>query len=146
RSGLPNYLYFISNKDWDSLPPGKKYFTNEDVLNILYTKRPNRSFPPDTRFSYSNTNFALLALIVEKVTGKSYPEYMKQKFFIPLHMDHTYVFTLNDTLTATPSFTYNGIYWGFDFLDAVYGDKNVYTTPRDLLKWDQALYTDQIIR
>jgi CubicO group peptidase (beta-lactamase class C family) len=48
-------------------------------------------------------------------------------------------------LTATPSFTNRGIYWEYDFLDATYGDKNVYTTPQDLLKWDQALYTDQVI-
>ncbi len=60
-------------------------------------------------------------------------------------MTNTYVFTLKDTLTATPSFTYNNTYWNFDFLDATYGDKNIYSTPQDLLKWDQALYTNQLI-
>ena len=61
-------------------------------------------------------------------------------------MTNTYVFTLKDTLTATPSFTNNSTYWNYDFLDATYGDKNIYTTPQDLLKWDQALYTDQVMR
>jgi len=60
-------------------------------------------------------------------------------------MEHTYVFTLKDTLTATPSFTNKQVFWEYDFLDATYGDKNIYTTPQDLLKWDQALYTDQVI-
>jgi len=70
---------------------------------------------------------------------------MQQKFFGPLQMKNTYVFTLKDTLTATPSFNYNGNYWNFDFLDGTYGDKNIYSTPQDLLKWDQALYTDQVL-
>jgi CubicO group peptidase (beta-lactamase class C family) len=148
RSGLPNYLYFMPDGDWDNLPAGKagkNYVVNQDVLNFLIAKKPGKNFSPDSRFSYSNTNFVLLALLVEKISGKSFPEYMQEKFFAPLKMEHTYVFTLKDTLTATPSFTNNGIYWGFDFLDGTYGDKNIYTTPRDLLKWDQALYTDQVI-
>ncbi len=84
-------------------------------------------------------------MIIEKVSGKTFPDYMQQKYFGPLQMKHTYVFTLKDTLTAVPSFTNNGTYWEFDCLDGTYGDKNIYTTPRDLLKWDQALYTDQIL-
>jgi CubicO group peptidase (beta-lactamase class C family) len=55
------------------------------------------------------------------------------------------VFTLKDTLTATPSFNADGYIWTNDFLDGTYGDKNIYTTAGDLLKWDQALYTDQVI-
>jgi CubicO group peptidase (beta-lactamase class C family) len=141
RSGLPNYLYYVSNSKWDK----KKYATNEDVLQLLYTDQPNKTNTAGTRFNYSNTNFVLLAMIIEKVTGKSYPEYMQSKFFGPLGMKHTYVFTIKDTLSATPSFNYNGNYWDFDFLDATYGDKNIYSTPRDLLKWDQALYTGQLI-
>lgn len=142
RSGLPNYLYFMSNSDWDK----KKYATNTDVVNFLIAQKPAKSYSPDSRFNYCNTNYVLLASIIEKISGMSFPEYMQQKFFVPLQMQHTYVFSLKDTLTATPSFSNNGTYWDFDFLDGTYGDKNIYTTPRDLLKWDQALYTDQLIR
>lgn len=141
RSGLPNYVYFISNSKWDK----KKYASNEDMLNIMYTEKPDKSFSPDKRFSYSNTNYVLLAMIIERVSGKTFPEYMRQKFFEPLQMKNSYVFTLKDTLTATPSFTNNNVYWDYDFLDATYGDKNIYSTPQDLLKWDQALYTDQVL-
>jgi CubicO group peptidase (beta-lactamase class C family) len=141
RSGLPNYVYFIPNSKWDK----KKYATNADVLNFLYTEKPNRSFRPDTRFTYSNTNYVLLALIIEKISGKQFPEFMRWKFFEPLGMKHTYVFTLKDTLTATPSFAPNGTYWQNDCLDGTYGDKNIYSTPGDLLKWDQAYYTDQVL-
>jgi len=148
RSGLPNYLYFITKKMWENISlqqQGKKYVTNEDVLNILKIVKPAISFPAGTRFSYSNTNFVLLALIIEKISGISYPEYMQQHIFGPLRMNHTYVFTLKDTLTATPSFYNRGIIWEPDFFDATYGDKNIYSTPRDLLKWDQALYDPKFI-
>lgn len=141
RSGLPNYVHFMDKTSWDK----KQYATNADVLSILIKDKPNINFQPGKRFSYCNTNYILLAMIIEKITGKPYPEYMQQKFFVPLQMKNTYVFTLKDTLTATPSFNYNGNYWNFDFLDGTYGDKNIYSTPQDLLKWDQALYTDQVL-
>lgn len=149
RSGLPNYLYFMSNNKWGILPDGKwnkQYATNRDVLQMMYEKRPDPTGTPGSRFNYSNTNFVLLASIVEKISGQTFPDYMQEHFFKPLQMKDTYVFTLKDTLTATPTFTYRNVYWDYDFLDATYGDKNIYTTPRDLLKWDQALYTDQVIQ
>ncbi|MDP4265710.1 MAG: serine hydrolase domain-containing protein [Bacteroidota bacterium] len=141
RSGLPNYLYFVPSGKWDK----KKYVTNADVLNILYTEKPNRVFRPGTRFTYSNTNFVLLALIIEKISGKSFPEFMQSKFFEPLGMKHSYVFTMKDSATATQSYAANGTHWNYDCLEGTYGDKNIYTTPQDLLKWDQAFYTYQLI-
>lgn len=148
RSGLPNYLYFMSENKWGIGPDNKwnrQLATNEDMLKMMIERKPDRMFSPGSRFSYCNTNFVLLAMIVEKVTGKPFPDYMRDKYFTPLQMTHTYVFTRKDTLTGTPSFTERGTYWTYDFLDGTYGDKNIYTTPRDLLKWDQALYTDQVL-
>jgi len=142
RSGMPNYLYFMSEGNWDK----SKQVTNADVLNALYTEKPPRSFAPGKRFSYSNTNFVLLALIMEKVTGIPYPQYMRMKYFSPLRMEHTFVFTLANMGQTIPSFNYNGTVWDNDFLEGTYGDKNIYSTPEDLLKWDQALYTDQLLK
>ncbi len=149
RSGIPNYLYFMSNNKWGILPNKKwnrQYATNQDVLKMIYDKRPDPTGTPGGRFSYCNTNYLLLALIVEKISSTTFPVYMQQHLFGPLQMTNTFVFTLKDTLTATPTFTNKNVYWEYDFLDATYGDKNIYTTPQDLLKWDQALYTDQIIQ
>jgi CubicO group peptidase (beta-lactamase class C family) len=70
---------------------------------------------------------------------------MQQKFFGPLGMKHTYIFTMKDSLTATQSYSPNGTLWHYDCLEGTYGDKNLYTTPEDLLKWDQAFYTEQLI-
>jgi len=60
-------------------------------------------------------------------------------------MTNTYVATAADSLRITPSFDARGRYWRPDFLDQTYGDKNIYSTPRDLLKWDLAVSSGQII-
>lgn len=141
RSGLPNYIHYLENLHWDK----SKIVTNQDVLNSLFTLKPNKEAFPDRRFSYSNTNYALLALIIEKITGVDYPSYMKKTIFDPVGMKDTYVATHADSAHLTPSFDARGRIWRPDFLDQTYGDKNIYSTPRDLLKWDIAMSSGQII-
>jgi len=136
RSGLPNYVHYLDKYKWDK----KQFITNEGVLQSLYTYKPPIQFNVGRRFSYCNTNFALLALIIEKVSGMPYAQYLDKTFFKPLQMNDTYVFTIADTGRAMPSYEYNGRKFPLEFLDLVYGDKNIYSTGRDLLKWDQALY------
>ncbi|RZK44800.1 MAG: hypothetical protein EOO94_04895 [Pedobacter sp.] len=60
-------------------------------------------------------------------------------------MKDSYAFTLADSARALPSYFNNGRQYAFDFLDLVYGDKNVYSTVRDMLKFDQALYTGSLV-
>ena len=140
RSGLPNYAYYLEKHKWDK----KVSISNQDVLQSLYTFKPGLEFTSGKRFAYCNTNYALLALIIEKVTGLPYHQYLKTTFFDPLEMKDTYVYTRADSARAMPSYEYNGRKWGFDYLDLVYGDKNIYSTVRDLLKWDQALYSTKL--
>ncbi len=140
RSGLPNYIYFM-----DAEKKNFRYVTNNDVLNYLVTKKPNMTYKAGTRFNYCNTNFVLIALLIEKISGKTFPAYMKENLFDPLQMKSTFVFSLADTLSATPSFKPGGGYWPNDMMEGTYGDKNIYSTPQDLLKWDQALYTEQYL-
>ncbi len=141
RSGLPNYVHFMESIRWDQ----RVFVKNEDVLYTIRDHRRKLDIGrPDRRFNYSNTNYALLALIVERVTGKPFPVYMKEAFFLPLGMKDTYVYTSNNQQNAIPSFNAYGHREPMMFLDRVYGDKNIYSTPRDLLKWDQALYHGNI--
>ena len=140
RSGLPNYLYFMEQLGWDK----KQFSDNNDVLNYLIQFQPPLTHQPGTRFSYCNTNYALLGLIIEKASGKSYADYLQHNFFTPLKMNDTYVFNLNDIEKAMPSYDWRGKREPITFLDKGFGDKNIYSTPRDLLKWDQALYNNQI--
>ncbi|WP_298223595.1 serine hydrolase domain-containing protein [Flavobacterium sp.] len=136
RSGLRNYAYFTEDKGvWDR----HKTLTNQDVANLLAEKNIGLEFPTDTRFAYCNTNYAILALIIEKITGVSYPQAMEEMIFKPLGMTNTYVFEFDrDLQTAMPSYKASNMRLAYDYLDAVYGDKNIYSTPRDLLKFDMA--------
>ena len=136
RSGLRNYSYFTDKKGiWDK----HKTITNQDILNLMATKNIDLEYKTNTRFCYCNTNYAMLALIIEKITGLTYKEAMKQIIFDPLDMKNTYVFDYEkDKNTAVPSYKGNKVEIGLDFLDAIYGDKNIYSTPRDLLKFDRA--------
>lgn len=142
RSGIPNYPYFM-DKLWDKT----KYCSNEDVLHILITKKDSieNIAIPNTKFSYSNTNYALLALLIEKISGMKYADYMQQNIFTPLQMNNSFVFSLKDTLTQNPSYDWKGRLIKCNFLDSVYGDKNIYTTARDLLIWDRALAAGKIV-
>ncbi|HEY8690810.1 MAG TPA: serine hydrolase domain-containing protein [Chitinophagaceae bacterium] len=140
RSGLPNYLYFMQQLGWDV----KQFSDNNDVLNYLIQFQPPLTSHPGTRFTYCNTNYALLGLIIEKASGKSYADFLQHTFFTPLKMNDTYVFTMTDEQKAMPSYDWRGRKEGLTFLDKGFGDKNIYSTARDLLKWDQALYTNQI--
>jgi CubicO group peptidase (beta-lactamase class C family) len=141
RSGLPNYMHYLERMGWNK----NQFATNQDVLNSLYTMHPRPEFKAGTRFNYSNTNFVLLAMIVEKITAMPYPAYLKKNFFDSLQMNDTYVFSLADSATAIKSYSWNGRIWDYDFLENTYGDKNIYTTPRDLLKWSLALSRGKII-
>ncbi|MGA9637679.1 serine hydrolase domain-containing protein [Flavobacterium sp.] len=134
RSGIRKYSYFTDKKIvWDR----HKILKNQDIITLLITKKINLEYKTDSRFSYCNTNYAILALIIEKVTGVSYKEAMKNIVFTPLGMTNTYVFDYDkDRQTASPSYRGNFSLYYWDYLDAIYGDKNIYSTPRDLLKFD----------
>ncbi len=104
RSGLPNYVHQLTTWGW----PEHKMATNHDLLNLLNTVKPPVYFPAGTRFAYCNTNYAMLALIIEKVSGKPYPVYLDKYMFKPLGMNDTYVFEPKDTFRATPSYDWRG--------------------------------------
>lgn len=147
RSGLPKYEYVIEKIK--PAPPelSKKYLTNQDILNMLIRYQPELARATNTGFMYCNTNYALLALLIEKVTEKSFPEAMNQMVFRPLKMKHSYVFQEKDTLTAAKSFYQRGPrVYPYDRLDLIYGDKNVYTTARDLMNFSKALYSKNFLR
>lgn len=144
RSGLPNYIYLCSSVCRNQC----EYIDNMDVVKYLIKHKPPRYFRPNLRFNYSNTNYALLAAIVEKITDTTFSAFMKKNVFAPLHMNHTFVYDKNDTTIENKVQGYNANYGrsGFDFLDGVTGDKGVYSTVGDLLKWDQALYSNTLLK
>ncbi len=143
RSGLPNYTHVMEQMGWDR----NTIMYNQDILQFLIGRKNELSVgSPDRSFSYCNTNYALLALIIENVSGLPYPQFMHDHFFAPLDMADTYVFTMADSARALPSYNWKNQQEAFTYLDAVYGDKNIYSTPRDLLKWESALSYGQLFK
>lgn len=141
RSGLPNYAYFTDN---DSIWDKSKTLKNSDVLDLLCSKEIPLDFTPNTKFSYCNTNYALLAILIEEVSKMSFPVAMQKLLFEPLQMNNTFVFELEkqkDSISQSYKSTWEKI--PYDHLDAVYGDKNIYSTPQDLLKFDIATYSEK---
>ncbi|RZJ25174.1 MAG: class A beta-lactamase-related serine hydrolase, partial [Flavobacterium sp.] len=138
RSGLRNYAYFCDDPAiWDK----HNTVTNQDILRLFTEKNLQLESKPDTRFAYCNTNYAMLALVIEKLTGLKYGEAMRRMIFKPLGMNDTYVFDIEkDKERSSKTYRAGGMQLAFDFLDAVYGDKNIYSTPRDLMKFDLATY------
>jgi len=143
RSGLPNYIYTLNNEIYKP----NYQMSNEDMYSYFVCKNSKRCLKPNTRFNYCNTNYALLALLIEKTTGKTYPQFLKEELFKPLGMKNTATIKdidLNGINTTKPYDTR----WrpvSFDASDYVLGDKSIYSTPYDLFLFSEALYQNKII-
>lgn len=145
-SGLQNYMYYVDHQ-WDD----DKHITNEDVLDLLIENDPRLNFTPGRRHHYNNTGYAMLALLVERVSDLPFHEFLEENIFDPLDMDNSFAWNLKtmDTIkNIAKGFTRKG--WRYrkfahNPLDEVLGDKSVYSTIDDLLKWDQALYENRMI-
>jgi len=144
RSGLPNYMYMA-----DSLWPDQSIpITNRDVLDLLVKYHPERYYPPNYRYNYSNTNYALLALIIEDVSKMAYGLFVKTHIFHPLDMQNSLVYNKKDT-----PYNYNtvkGYYSGRrradnTYLNGVVGDKGIYSSVIDLYKLDVALRNGSLV-
>jgi CubicO group peptidase (beta-lactamase class C family) len=147
RSGLPKYEHFIEEIKSQPEEFSKKYLSNKDILNLMIRYKPALARETNTGFMYCNTNFAILALIIEKVTGTAFPLAMKEIVFDPLQMKNSYIFREKNIPTAAQSFYNRGDrLYPLDRLDLIYGDKNVYTTPRDLLNFSKALYAKNFLK
>jgi CubicO group peptidase (beta-lactamase class C family) len=116
-------------------------YTNENVLAYLKASE-DLNFTPGSKFEYNNGGYVLLATVIEKLSGKSYPVYMKEMIFGPIGMKDTYISPSFPTDTkqaegyreAEP-----GTYQEFHFEGKTYGSTGVITTLRDLTRWSQFL-------
>jgi len=137
RSGLGNYIYW-TEKYWlnqDSL------MTNDEMLRLMAEHKPAIYYSPNRRYNYNNTNFALLASIVEKTSGLSFEEFLKQNIFLPLKMDNSFLLTRENLKHHKVATGYKNRRrpYSYFFLDGVHGDKGLYSTVGDLYKFDRGL-------
>lgn len=148
RSGIKNYLYFAEDY-CDKQGCYKKHaLNNDDVIEIINTHIPEPYNKAGKQFNYCNTNYALLASIIEIVSKQTFASYMKENVFMPLGMNNTWVHSENHTDTNCPiaiGHLRNGRLERNKYADNVVGDKGIYSTVEDLFKWDKALYGNKIL-
>jgi len=143
RSGLPNYIYTLNTEIYKP----NYQMSNTDMYSYFVSKNSQRCMKPDTRFNYCNTNYALLALLIEKTTGKTYSQFLKEELFKPLGMKNTATIMDIDLRGVNTTRPYD-TRWrpvAFDASDYVLGDKSIYSTPYDLFLFSEALYQNKII-
>jgi CubicO group peptidase (beta-lactamase class C family) len=156
-SGLPAYEDQFE-KNWDH----KKIAFNKDVLEMLKQKKDTLFFNPGTKYRYSNTGYAVLASVIEKLSGLSYKDFLAINIFKPLSMHHTFVYNMRRASGKIPvnyavGFVYSDSlkryvvpdslkkYDLVYYLDGVVGDGTVNSTTGDLLKWDRALHNIKLV-
>lgn len=145
RSGLPYYQYEFDSR----VRRDKIYPTNQQIMQwfIEANPAPKMINKPDHFFAYNNTNYAILAAIIEKVSGQSFAQYMEENIFKPAGMNHTFAGTsTNPELQKNKTQGYqNGRKLDKDFFDDIMGDKGIYSTAPDLLKYYNVLKSGSIV-
>jgi CubicO group peptidase (beta-lactamase class C family) len=122
---------------------------DKEVLDLL-KKQDSTYFPPGSKYRYSNSGYALLALIVEAVSHQSFAEFLKKNIFDPLQMEGTVAFEKGISTVRNRAYGYTQRENRFEFTDqsltsSVLGDGGIYSSVEDLYKWDQALYTTKLV-
>ncbi|WP_160714798.1 serine hydrolase domain-containing protein [Chitinophaga solisilvae] len=158
-SGLPDYELFEKAV---AQQPEKKFY-NADIIPYLKARDRPLAFKPGSQWQYCNLNFCLLALLVEKVSGKPFENYVTTKIFKPAGMRESYFYT--GTSKDRPSqqaanhdypFYFSSmpvnadsiqaVRWRTYNLNGLLGQGNIYTTTGDMIKFDQALYGHRLLK
>jgi len=157
-AGFPEYdeLFLESGKLDKDYPrsaktkPSSFEPTAKDALAILAQVKAPR-FAAGEKWEYSNSGYVILAQIVEKVSGQSFSQFLQQNIFTPLGMKRSLLYdeTRPKIQNVATSYTLkDGVYKDIDYTpqNAIYGEDNIYTTVEDMYKWDQALYTEKLVK
>ena len=144
-SGLKDYEDIYERETADISPEKIAQLKDKDVLRIEEAQ-DSTLFPPGSKWQYSNSGYAVLAMVVERVSGKPFGDFLKERIFQPLHMDATLAYEKGRNEVPNRAYGYrknetSGL-WRFSDqspTSAVLGDGGVYTSLDDLAKWDDAL-------
>ena len=134
----------------DVMPSGTTTQLHDaDVLRLLESQ-DSTYFKPGTSYRYSNSGYALLALIVERASGKAFATFLRDRIFTPLGMTGTVAFENGISTISDRAFGYtmkNGAWTRKDqsTTSAVLGDGGIYSSIDDLAKWDAALYDSRLL-
>ncbi len=145
-SGLPDYMSIFRKR-----PPGVSAEPSSREAVTMLAQIPEPRFSPGEKWEYSNSGYVVLGQIAEKAAGVPLPAFMKANIFDPLGMTTTMLADENNPKVANRAVSYAPDGAGFKNIDytplnRIYGDGNVNTSVEDLVKWDQALYSDRLVK
>lgn len=156
-SGMPNFQETMMG-NLDSL----QINGNDEMLGLLKTKKYPLQWQPGDKWEYCDIAFCTAATLMEKVSGRNFKEFMAEKIFMPANMTHTSaeyftdtrlvdlsnlsqgyeLDTINNQFTVAYNLPHNNY---VRMLGGFYGDGSVYSTPKDMIKWFQALQTNEVL-
>lgn len=147
-SGLEDYEDLMPPSD-PNLPVEQTQIQDAGVLDLLKQQK-HAKFTPGTKWAYSNSGYVLLGLIVQKVSGKSFPEFLHDRIFAPLGMDNTIAYVRGKNEVPNRAFGHSlkeGAWQETDqsSTSATLGDGGVYSSLEDLAKWDRALRENKLL-
>ncbi|MGJ1267801.1 serine hydrolase domain-containing protein [Sphingobacterium spiritivorum] len=156
-SGLPEFIIDMP-KQWDAY----RIATNDDVIRFYTERKDSLQFKPKNFYRYNNTSYALLASIIERVSGKKYADFMADHIFKPLKMNSTFVY--NSRLNPRDIKNYaTGYVWAHNsfrkvvpedtsyndkkvyFLDGVVGASKISSNVKDIYSWFKALESNTLL-
>lgn len=148
-SGLPDYEDILTGR-YPNTPDGKiPQIHDAGVLKLLEEQSAGK-FPPGAQWEYSNSGYATLAMIVEKVSGQPFGQFLHDRIFAPLHMEHTLAYEKgkNEVSNRAYGYTREKNRWretDQSSTSAVLGDGGIYSNLEDLAKWDRAIREDTLL-
>jgi len=142
-SGLPDYEDILT-KQYPNTPDDKIPQIHDAGVLKLLEQQSSGKFPPGSKWEYSNSGYATLAMIVEKVSGEPFGQFLHDRIFVPLKMDHTLAYEKGKNEVPHRAYGHTKEKDGWHETDqsstsAVLGDGGIYTSIDDLAKWDRAL-------
>lgn len=149
-SGLPDYEALMEqNSDAHARWTENRQIQDAEVLHLLETQKRGK-FAPGTQWSYSNSGYVLLGLVVAKVSGKPFEDFLGEQIFAPLGMSHTLAYVKGKNTVPNRAYGYSKEGNGFIETDqsptsATLGDGGVYSNLEDLAKWDDALRLHRLL-
>ena len=150
RSGMMNYVYFVDGLWKKAKKDERPGITNQDVMKLIAEHKPNPYMQPNKKFHYNNSNFMVLAAIIEKISGQRYSQYMAENVFKPAGLKQTAVYSKAEYEKIPVDVIGHDRTWrrsvAQNFLDGPVGDKGVYSTIHDLFLFDRALRSGKLLK
>jgi CubicO group peptidase (beta-lactamase class C family) len=150
-SGLPDYEELMEKAERRGSPPwtAERQIRDEEVLALLRAEAKGR-FAPGTSWSYSNSGYVVLGLLVARASGKPFGDFLRERVFTPLHMERTLAYERGRNEVPDRAFGHSKREAAFAETDqsptsATLGDGGVYSNLEDLARWDDALRTSALL-